>query len=141
MNYYNKFFDKKISLQYSIQRVIMKLQTAFPNKKRTCFNKICFFKKVQPCLYTARIWQNFLTLKAFRSSSQQMFYEIGVFENFAENFQKTLVLESFFNKVVGLDRLQHKRFSMCVFLLDVSHKITFVIEPLLGQLAYSGTHI
>ena len=50
MNYYK-------SLQYSKQRVIIKLQTAFPNKKRTaCFNKICFLKKVRPYLYTARIW-------------------------------------------------------------------------------------
>ena len=48
MDYYNKFLTKKNnSLQYSIQKVITRLQTAFQIKERTCFNKT-FFQKGPP---------------------------------------------------------------------------------------------
>ena len=43
-----------------------------------------FLIRFLPYLYTARIWLNLITSKAFRSSRSQMFYKIGVLKNFAK---------------------------------------------------------
>ena len=88
MNYYNKLLTKK-SL-YNVPYRMLLLNYKELSKKRTCFNKICFFKKVLPYLYTARIWLNLNKSKAFRESCVQMFYKIGVFENLAEFTGKRL---------------------------------------------------
>ena len=38
-----------------MQKVIIKMKRAFQNKKRTCFNKTCYFNKVLPNLYTGTL--------------------------------------------------------------------------------------
>ena len=53
---------------------------------------------------------NSVTSKAFRSSLSQMFYQIGVLENFCKIHRKTSVLESLFNKIAGLKKMHHKFF-------------------------------
>ena len=58
MNYYNKLLTKK-SL-YNVPYRMLLLNYKELSKKRTCFDKICFFKKVLPYLYTARIWLNLI---------------------------------------------------------------------------------
>ena len=49
-----------------------------------------FLIRFLPYLCTTRIWLNFITSKVFRSSRSQMFYKIGVLENFAELTEKHL---------------------------------------------------
>ena len=52
-----------------------------------------------PYLYTARIWMNYVTSKAFKSSRSQMFYKIGENWKFCNIHRKTTMLESLLNKV------------------------------------------
>ena len=53
------------------------------------------FQKVLPNLYTARIWQDLVTSKAFRSSRLQMFYKIGALENLQKSAGNHLVRVTF----------------------------------------------
>ena len=58
-----------------------------------------FLIRFLPYLYTARIWLNLITSKAFRSSRSQMFYKIGVLKNFAKFTGKHLCWSHFLMKL------------------------------------------
>ena len=59
-------------------------------QEKNMFKLNVFWISFLPYLYTVRIWLNHITSKAFRSSRSQMFYEIGVFENFGKFTGKQL---------------------------------------------------
>ena len=83
----------------------------FAKLLRTLYNETAFTIKIG---YSQSKSKEFKSVqrrsKAFKSSRWQMFYKIGW--KFCKIHRKTPVLESCFNKVAGLNRLHHKRFSM-----------------------------
>ena len=67
--------------------------------EKNMFKLNVFLIRFLPYLYTARIWLNLVTSKAFRSSRSQMFYKIGVPENFAKFTGKQLCWRHFLIKL------------------------------------------
>ena len=63
--------------------------------EKNMFKLNVFLIRFLPYLYTARIWLNLVTSKAFWSSRSQMFYKIGVLENCAKFMGKHLCWSHF----------------------------------------------
>ena len=63
------------------------------------FKSNVFLVRFLPHLYTATIWLNLITSKAFRSSRSKMFYKIGILENFAKFIGKHLCWSYFLIKL------------------------------------------
>ena len=61
-----------------------------PKQEKNMFKLNFYLIKFLSYLYTAVIWLNLITSKAFRSSRSQMFYKIGVLEDFAKFTGKQL---------------------------------------------------
>ena len=104
MNFYNYLVTKR-SLNNTPYRKFSLTANNIPKQERNLIyeKKLVlnvFLISFLPYLYTARIWLNLITWKAFRSSRLQMFYKIGVLKNCAKLTGKQLCWRaSLFNKV------------------------------------------
>ena len=91
---------------------------------------------------------HFQFLKKDKDVQKEKFYNIGVFESFAEFTRKCLFWSQFWTcrprqtRVFFYEFCEILKNNICAehlerLLLDVSRKIIFVIDPVLGYLAYS----
>ena len=92
MNFYNYFVTKRSLNNTLYKEFSLKRKQNFKTRKD---HVNVFLIRFLPYLYTARIWLNLITSKAFRSSRLQMFYKIGVLENFAKFTGKRLCWSPF----------------------------------------------
>ena len=96
MNFYNYFVTKRSLNNAPYKKFPLKRKQNFKTRK---YHVNVFLIRFLPYLYTARIWLNLVTSKAFRSSRFQMFYKIGVLENFAKLTGKHLRWSPFLLKL------------------------------------------
>ena len=110
-----------------VAEVTFKLKKTFQNKKITCLIKYVLLIRFFQISIVQWYDRTFVTFKAFRSSHSQMFYKIGVFENFAKFTGNHLCWSPF------LLRLHAKETPLQVFLYDFceTFKNTLIIKHLM----------
>ena len=130
LNFCNYFLTKRSLNKASYRK--FSLNCKQHSKTRKNMLKLNVFSiRFSPYLYAARIWLNFITSKAFRSSRSQMFYKLGFLENFAKFTGKHLCWNQFLIKLITCFPMIFAKFSRTpIFYPPLKIKQCFCVNKL-----------